>query len=174
MTSDVVKRLDAIWEMMESYPNKGDLNAYTLGRLITNTTDEEWTHLFSNLRENKVVKFWRENVEASVTLVKGSGSDKDVVRQRAEAIVAAFPAPLAEISPHPAAGNPVFWISVDSLLKFASKDLAGISFLGNRLNADWGRTCESKPRYRGLPLSSDEVADKYKLMATFNELCKLI
>lgn len=174
MASDVVKRLDAIWELLDTHPSKKIWGGYALGRLITKTTEEEGAHLFSDLPEDKIAKFWREDVRVSVTLVKGRGSDKDVVRQRAEAIVAAFPVPIAEVSPHPVVGNHTFWISVDCLRKFAFKDLAGVTFLGSELNVDWGRSHDCKPGYRGLAMSSGDVAAKDKLLATFNSLCKLL
>jgi hypothetical protein len=174
MTSDVGKRLDAVWELLESHPNRFALGGYLLGRLITNTTDEEELHIFCNLRKDKVGVFWRKDVKASVVLIEGLGCDKDVVRQRAEAIAAAFPAPLAEISPDPVVGNLVFWISVDCLKRFAFKDLQGLTFLGSKLGADWGKPYNSKPGYRGLALSSVDVANKDKLMATFDALRRLL
>jgi hypothetical protein len=86
MISDVAKKLDAIWEMLDSHPDKKNWGGYVLGRLIANTTDEEETHLFSDLPEDKMANFWRKEVKVSVKLIKGRGSDKEVVRQRAEAL----------------------------------------------------------------------------------------
>jgi hypothetical protein len=173
MTNDVVKRLNAVWELMDTHVDKTTLGGYILGRLITNTTDEEELHILCDLPCDRVAAFWRGETKVQVTLVEGLGSDKDIVRRRAEAIVAAFPAPLAEISPDPVVGNLVFWISVSCLSKFAFMDLQGLTFLGSKLDADWGKSYDSKPGYRGLALSSVDVAAKDKLMATFDALCKL-
>jgi hypothetical protein len=173
MVSDVEKRFNAVWELIDTHVDKTALGAYILGRLITNTTDEGESHIFCDLLSDQEADFWRGDVKASVKLIKGRGANKDVVFQRALAIVSAFPAPLAEISPDPVVGNQIFWISEKCLEQFALRDLQGITFLGSKLDADWGKSYDSRTGYRGLAMSSVDVANKDKLMATFDALRRL-